>query len=327
MMELPEVFELDSNSDFDSDSEQTALLTEYASDVDDKESNMLNIWEDVFLKGFKNVNVFTYIIFGLEVFAIMILMIVAGYAMSTWADAALIKGVSVAESQNKWSLAKVSRDAWPRVWSLIWINVVPWLLAYFAFLGVVIMGAMISVLVALILKDTVIGVPFGIFAGIVSFAVFMYFLMRMLITSVFAKRYAVIDNIPGDEAWKLGWKTSKGNLSKMIRLSAFNIIIGMFLGIVVFIPFAGVAGVVFLALSSGDVSVESLSSLSPIYMAGLFIPISFVVVMMISVFSIFSVLWKTLMYGVQHYAFLSLRIYPEEKKAMNPEAISKKNKK
>jgi len=62
-------------------------------------------------------------------------------------------------------------------------------------------------------------------------------------------------------------------------------------------------------------------------MAGLFIPISFVVVMMISVFSIFSVLWKTLMYGVQHYAFLSLRIYPEEKKAMNPEAISKKNKK
>lgn len=155
-----------------------------------------------------------YILFGVEVLAFFIFAIILRFVTMGWAKAALILGVRDAVEKNTVDLTAAAQQALGRIKSMIWVDLVPWLLVLLAVIG----GTIATFIVGAVFP------PVAILLGIVLTIFGAYVFIRVALASIFAERYVALDKMSGKAAFEKAYAFVKGNLWKTGRLGVANVL-------------------------------------------------------------------------------------------------------
>lgn len=237
------------------------------------------IFQDVF----KSLPLWIYPLFALELLFFIVYAVVFSFFASSWAKAALIKGIEQADTNTDWSLTEVSQGVLKNVKSIIWLAIVPTIAIVFFTLAVI---AATAVLTALIKDWGWISILFAVI-GLV------YVWFKYLVAATWAIRHCVLENMTGMQSIKQGWVTASGTLFKTFRLGIANTIASMIVSVLVFLPVIGVA----MATVIPQIVLESFSPIAFIPAVVLFLitlPINGLIQGILSVFR----------YATWHYGFI-----------------------
>lgn len=170
---------------------------------------------------------------GVQLLILLVWSIAYSIILRSWATAALIRGVSDADTKDQVDLGQISKNAMSSIKSVAWITVVPGLyLTLIALFATAIIFAIMfiakpsTLIMAIIILISVIAL---VYAGITIF-----------LSTIWAIRYATLENKNGKDAFLLGHKTIKGNIGKMFSLGFVNALSSTLAGLVVIIPFGSV---------------------------------------------------------------------------------------
>ncbi len=168
-----------------------------------------------------------YILFILQIVALVLLMIVISLAITAWAQAAMIEGIMLADQvgHNSWKLSDATKKGISKILPMIWMNFMPtlkivlWILA----LALVVPA---SVSLAFSLADvtvllTVVLLVLAICAiVVVGIKIFNIFLSQLIGT-----RLIVLKRIPAKDAYRQSWQLIKGHKSKIVGLGVTHVIV------------------------------------------------------------------------------------------------------
>lgn len=249
-----------------------------------------------FVAGLKQVNQEVYALLSIQIFIMVAIGFVLAWVASAWSRAALIKGVSVAAAKETVNLAEISTAALKRIKSVIYLDIVPglkfFLKVLLALLGLIIVAAVMSGLIAVVAKQEAVAGLVILGLVIAAFLAFFYYFIKLLVSLLWSYRFCVLSKLGGKESFAKGKTTAVGNLRKTFRLGLTNILAGILIPLALFLP---VIILVFRIVLKGDFF-ENLSpwSILPIIIA-LLITVPFVVVI--------GAAWQVFAYSTWHLGF------------------------
>lgn len=172
------------------------------------------------IKGiFSTIPVYFYFILGAEVLILILIGLVISIIYSAWAQGMLIQATDTAADDKDPTIADSSPKVIPHLGSLVWLKVIPSLILILALvigLAVVIFG--------LALGNIVIKVIFGIL-GIVALGAFIYWMIMLSLTQIWAPRQVVLDGKFGQAALLSSFKLVKKKFWSMILIGLVNILL------------------------------------------------------------------------------------------------------
>jgi len=237
------------------------------------------IFQDVF----KSLPLWIYPLFALELLFFIVYAVVFSFFASSWAKAALIKGIAQADANTDWSLTEVSQGVLKNVKSIIWLAIVPTIAI--VFFTVVVIGA--TTLLMAMIKD------WGWIGMIVAVIGLVYVWFKYLVASTWAIRHCVLENMTGMQSIKQGWATASGTLFKTFRLGIANTISSMIVSVLVFLPVIAVA----IATIIPQILLESFSPIA-------FVPAVVLLLITLPVNGLIQGILSVFRYATWHYGFI-----------------------
>lgn len=181
---------------------------------------------------------------GLAVGVIIALVCVAIFiglilwAISTIARGGLIAGVDTVESGGKSSFSQAWSAGWRKVWTLLGIGFIPaipgMLLLVASVVGLAAYGGVFAVF-----GEDFAGALGGAEVGIIVVLLLCIVLPIALILGIlrnFAERAAMLENLGVMDSYKRGWEVLRSNLGEAIVLFLLQIVIGVGLAFILFVP-------------------------------------------------------------------------------------------
>lgn len=226
------------------------------------------------------------------------LVVFVGYVVglllvsSNWSKAALILAVSKAAVGRIGKLADISYLASRRIKPLLWLSLVPLLSAF------VLMSVWLIIVALLTTLHPVIGV--GLI--VITILVAAYLFMRLGLSLMWAERLVVLDNLSGRAAFVLGWKLSKGNILKTIKLLVANAVV---MGLVSFL--VTISLTIVTAILGSNVEAGKNSILQTLLHFQITTNIS------TAVFMLVTAVQYVFLFATYHYAYVHLRQAHEKK--------------
>lgn len=183
---------------------------------------------------------FFYGIAILEIALVIIYIIIVTLIYKAWAQASLLTSIQKLIENKKSTMQEASQSAFPRIKSLIWLNLVPGLILGFS--TFIIFG---SLILGLVFSPVIVKIVLGI-ALLIAIGFFVYIIVYLSLSSVWAQRIIVVDKKSGKEALFAGYRLVKKKKWPMILLGLVNsITTGMIVGIPLIIMIALIAGGIF----------------------------------------------------------------------------------
>jgi hypothetical protein len=202
-----------------------------------------------------------YILLGLAVFLVIILGLILSLIYSSWAQAALLKGINTAMNNQPVTINNSSNAAFPKIKPLIWLTVVP-TLTFVIIAGLTFL--IISILLAALPGAAKLIPSLLLFGAIITTVLGVIFL---IMSQIWAPRLVVLEDRKPKEALFAGFKVAKEKFWAMILLGLVNTALSL---AVVFIPLLIVLGFGFFAVFSAQ---NYHQFLSPGFFVGLAISI------------------------------------------------------
>ncbi len=232
---------------------------------------------------FKNLPLWIYPLFAIEMIIFIIYAVIFGFFASSWSVAALIKGIARADQDADWSLTEVSQSSIKHVKSLIWLSIVPTI-------AIVVFSALVMAVVGIAIA---IFKEWGLLTMFVAAIGLVYVWFRYLVALTWAIRHCVLEEMRGMESIKKGWTTASKTIFKTFRLGIANTIVSMLVSIVVFLPLIGVA----MATVLPQILLGSFSPLA-------FIPAVIVLFITLPVSGLVQGILTVFTYATWHYGFI-----------------------
>jgi hypothetical protein len=246
---------------------------------------------DDIMRGFQSVSVGTYILLGLEIIVLIAGGFILGLVARAWALGSMIIGVAEADKKGSVGLFAISTKALQRVKSILWVTIVPPLLGGAILIGLVFVLIVLSAISAAIFPLLAIVFPL-IFIVLVVWGAIV-----LSASSIWAVRYATLQELSGSIAFRKGYEATKGNIRKMVSLGFMNWLISLGIMIALIIP-AVIVG--FIAVAIGMAA----------FKAGVFVFVPLLVIaslvalfVIVPVFSLASSMMYVFKYATWHYGF------------------------
>ncbi len=165
-----------------------------------------------FAETLKKIPSWIYFFFGIQILVFFLGTIVLSLAISAWIQAAMIKGISLAETigGNRWKLSTAARHALSRVKSMIWINIVP-LFSLLFWVALMIVALLITFLITSSISTSVIGLSssqsfLAILLRLITIAAVTFVFLKTILTIIFGqtigKRFVVLNSLSGKAAFE-----------------------------------------------------------------------------------------------------------------------------
>lgn len=193
-----------------------------------------------------SINPSTWSLLGLGILVLILVGIGVSWVLSTWANGALIGGLSLAHKNREANLKTTSPIGFANVKKLIILGIIHFFM--------MIAGIIVAGLVGLVLAGIITFLPQSL--GIVKFILgavgvggLLYLLINYVLTMIFAQRYTVLDGVDPWDSWTKAWGLSTRNFFPAFLMGLINFLIGLSVGcgtIIVLGIVLGIPGYIFL---------------------------------------------------------------------------------
>lgn len=214
--------------------------------------NVLGASTDLLAQTLSSISPLIWILLIAGGISVIILTIIVGLVSSSWAQASLLQAIQTALGNQTPTIRDSSEKAFPSFKSMIWLQIVPALIFFVT-----------SFLIFIVLVS---GLTFGgalktlfILLLIAAGLAFLYGLIMLTLTQIWAPRIAVLAGKSGRQSFHLGFIMTRKKFWPMLGLGLVNTILSAF---VVGVPIVVVAGLV-IGGALLFVNLQNLSSISP----------------------------------------------------------------
>jgi len=149
-----------------------------------------------------------------------------------WAVATMIQATADTTDHDQLSLHSASLKGITKVKSLIWLNIFPSL----AFVLVSILTAAITAIILAIIKNTLL----TILIIIIGIPTWIYFLISISLSLIFAPRHAVLQDLPAKKAFIQAYHSIHQLKLKMLGLGLTNFLASTAIFLIAASPFIGI---------------------------------------------------------------------------------------
>lgn len=164
-----------------------------------------------------------YLILGLELILLIIFFWLITLITNSWATASLLHSIQTAINKKTPTMQDSSHKAFKAIKPLLWLSIIPSLVLFLSFtLGM-------TLLIFLMNIDNQLITLISVFGIIITIGAFVYYLIYLTLSQIWATRLVVIENYPAKQALLAGYAISKKKFWSMLLLGLINTIITTFI--------------------------------------------------------------------------------------------------